>query len=188
MQNRTLSVALLMQIMVVLLGLSPPCTIFSDLQRLFNSHKVAKSVFDKRFAQGVVFVDHAMACCEAQINNGRFFFFEHPGRATSWQLASVGRVRKMPGVQEVCFHQCAVGLKSKVHGVPMRKYTRLLTNSKYVVQLFKDRRCDGQHAHQPIHGREGGMLRSTFAQQYPKEMVDLLVQAARMHAADLGLL
>jgi homoserine acetyltransferase len=37
------------------------------------------------------------------------------------------------------------------------------------------------HWHQGIHGSEGGMNRSTWAQKYPKEMCEAIILAIKAH-------
>ena len=54
----------------------------------------------------------------------------------------------------------------------MKKATCLLTNSRAVEKVFKDKYCDQSHSYQRIEGSEQGVRRSQFAQAYPSPMVN----------------
>ena len=43
------------------LCLSPPCTMFSELQRLFNQKKMDPAIWDARMTQAIGFIRHCMA-------------------------------------------------------------------------------------------------------------------------------
>ena len=178
---RSISLELLQLPMIVVLILSPPCTVFSDIQRLWNIKKYAKDVWASRWADGMCLLDHSMECAEMQVKMNNIFVFEHPVRATSWSQASVKRVAAIPGVDSITIDMCMLGLVSKVEGLPMRKRTRIMTNSKPLLQLLKGKRCDKSHDHRLIWGYEGGQTRTSWAQIYPKPFVDLLVAAAQVH-------
>jgi hypothetical protein len=159
--------------------LSPPCTIFSELQRLWNFKKMTKESVAFKWAEGMTYLSHSMACAELQHRHGRFFLFEHPATASSWKTPEVQKVVNLPGVFSVVIDQCMVGLKTKVTNTSVRKRTRLLTNAPSVAARFAGCRCNRQHDHQPIRGSEGGMRRSTFAQIYPPGLVEKLCCVAR---------
>ena len=84
-------------------------------------------------------------------------------------------MQRLPGVSSVVFDQCMVGLVSP-SGNPMRKRTRLLTNSQAVVSAFSNKMCDCSHCHQIIQGSDMGIKLSVWAQKYPENMCDLLAQ------------
>ena len=175
---RELSLKLLEVLTIAFLVLSPPCTAFSDLQRLWNYKRMTAAMIQSQWDEGMLHLRHAMACAVAQHRAGRFFVFEHPAKASSWRTEEVKNVRAMSGVFSVVFDQCTLGLTSKVTKTPMRKRTRLLTSSAHIVQLFSHKMCDNSHPHVQIHGTEGGVWRSVWAQYYPAPMVDLIVLAA----------
>ena len=83
------------------------------------------------------------------------------------------------GVMSVEFDQCMLGLVSKVWKTPMRKRTKILTNSKVLVQLLQGCRCDRLHEHVAIRGCEGGQTRSSWAQKYPERLVGVIAESAR---------
>ena len=157
------------------LGTSPPCTIFSDLQRLFNMKKIDPAVWQQRWDMGMQLLGFTMACIQRQIDEGRFFFFEHPARATSWKTDVVMQIAR----QEVWvaeFDQCRFGLRSKVLGLPMRKRTKIMTNSRALADKLRDHYCLGCPKHQCIMGSEGGISRALWAQRYPDGLIDVIVQ------------
>jgi len=175
---RDLSCRLLVLLRIAMLILSPPCTAFSFLQEMFNYKKLPVEVVQQKMAAAMILLRHALQCAKIQYEAGRLFVFEHPASATSWKLPEVKSMLELPGMHSVVFDQCMLGLKSKVHQIPMRKRTRLMTNSLKVAQAFRGVLCDRQHEHQVIQGCEGGVDRSAWAQRYPEPMVELLVAAS----------
>lgn len=53
--------------MISMLYLSPPCTVFSELQRLWNRKKMEESVWEARWAQGNAFLEHSMMGARKQV-------------------------------------------------------------------------------------------------------------------------
>ena len=174
-EDRRLSLEALDKRHIKFIMLSPPCTMFSALQRLWNFKHMNPQVVAARMTNAVAMVDHSMECAEVQVRNGRRFVFEHPASAASWSLQSVKRVIALPGVEKVLFDQCAFGLCTKIDKVPMRKRTYLLTNCDKVIARFSNKLCSRDHKHRVIEGSEGGMKRSVWAQFYPLPMVEALV-------------
>ena len=66
---------------------SPPCTMFSDLMRLWNQKKMKRAVYRQRMRQALALLEFNMMTCHLQMNEGRFFAFERPHRALSWKHA-----------------------------------------------------------------------------------------------------
>ena len=178
-----LSCRLLLILQITMLILSPPCTAFSFLQELFNYKKLPVAVVQQKIAAAMILLRHALQCAMIQYKAGRLFVFEHPASATSWKLPEVRSMLDLPGMYSVVFDQCMLGLKSKVHQIPMRKRTRFMTNSLGMAAAFRGCLCNRQHEHQVIQGCEGGVDRSVWAQRYPAPMVELLVAAS---AADMS--
>ena len=174
--NRQTGLDALTRLAILWLGLSPPCTVFSDLQRLFNIKRIDPAVWQSRWVAGVRLVLFAMACARRQIDEGRYFFFEHPARATSWKLDEVQAIAQVESVHVIEFDMCRFGLRSKVGDVPMRKRTKIMTNSKSLANLLSNRFCDGCQVHQCIMGNEGGMSRAVWAQHYPAGLVDAIAR------------
>ena len=152
LHNRNFAVQLLSLLPVLVLILSPPCTAFSALNHLWNYPKLPPEEVARRLNAGKCFVSHAMCCARAQCQAGRYFVYEHPASASSWNLHEVMEVTALPGVHCVVFDQCMVGLRSKVKNIHMRKRTRLMTNSWEIVQRFQNLLCDKSHVHCLIQG------------------------------------
>ena len=176
--NRDLSRQCLAMLHIMLFVLSPPCTAFSELQRLWNYKRMTAEAIHQQWAQGMLYLRHSMDCAMDQVRQGAYFAFEHPARASSWGLPEVQRVLSQPGVVVVTFDQCMLGLTSKVHGIPTRKRTKIATNCPALAQRFASPccRCDRSHIHQTIQGSEGGLRRSIWAQMYTPGKVDLLAR------------
>ena len=179
--NRHFSLRFLQELEIRWLILSPPCTVFSELQRLFNIKKMRKEQWEAKFAKGMVFLDHSMNCAWAQLRRGNKFIFEHPARASSWQQPSVQALRSRGDVYTADFDLCMLGLVSKVHRVPQRKRTRIMTNCRATAESFLQYQCCSNHEHQEIIGSEGGVRRSTWAQVYPGPMVAHLCRCVLNH-------
>ena len=179
---RCLSIKLLTTLCICFCMLSPPCTVFSDLQRLYNIKRIRADVWKCRWETGMLHLRHSMECARVQIHRKAFFAFEHPGRATSWREAIVKDVENLSGVYLVEFDMCMLGLVSKVARKPIRKRTKLMTNSLRLANALRGYRCNKQHDHQVIQGSEGGVWRSVHAQIYPDAFVQIIAEAAAYHA------
>ena len=176
---RELALQMLIKLDVLFAMMSPPCTAFSILQRMWNYKKMDPKVVKAKLDEGKLRWNHAVACCKTQLARGRFFALEHPVMSDAWKLNSSKKLGALHGVYNVIFDQCMVGLRSKVHGVPMRKRTRLMTNSLHLKAAFEGMLCDGRHEHQVIQGVEGGVRRSVWSQVYPPPMVEAIAKAAQ---------
>ena len=174
---RTCSLELLDRLEVWFLSVSPPCTMFSILQRMFNFRRWSESVLRDRLQEAELLLEHGMQACELQYRRGRFFFFEHPERSSAWDMQVPTRLAHLPGVSVVVLDMCMFGLKTKVHGVPMRKRTKIMTNCPELAAALQGHLCDGHNGacHQIIQGVEGGVARSVWAQRYPPAFVELVV-------------
>ena len=68
--------------------------------------------------------------------------------------------------------------------IPLRKKTTFLTNILHVYDTFHCKFCDGScngpnTQHGIIQGSEGGIKRSTHAQEYPPELVKAVVKSIK---------
>ena len=179
---RAISLQILNQLSVLFLMVCPPCTIFSDLMRLWNFKRMTLEDINMKWEEGMLHLAHSMQCCFQQWQAMRYFAFEHPERATSWQQQEVLRIQRLPGVECIVVDMCQFGLVSPVGNLPMRKRTRIMTNSPILVGLLQGKRCQGTHQHQLVMGSEGGVRLSTWAQVYPDAFCIALVHAAMQHA------
>ena len=177
-RNRQLSLDALRQFEVGFCMLSPPCTMFSCLQILFNNfQKMDPAVFQQRWAEAEVFMEHTMDVADQQLQRQKFFAFEHPRTASSWKLQSVEKISLHSQVQKVHFDQCMLGLKAP-SGKLFKKRTTIMTNSSWLVTELAKYQCDKSHEHQPIEGQEKGRSRSWWAQHYPPDLCKILAAAA----------
>jgi hypothetical protein len=160
------------------LVVSPPCTMFSALQVMWNLKKMTPEVKETRMNEALHHLNSSMELCRIQWEGKRGFIFEHPDRATSWAQPSVEAVARLPGVHIIKFDQCRFGLRSPDNTGPLRKSTKFLTNMPSVVDRFNNVRCECQEAHTHIKGRQNGVRISSFAQCYPKPMVTAIVNAS----------
>lgn len=185
-QDRTLqrlSLQLLTTLSVLFLVVCPPCRAFSELQRLWNFKRMSLQKQRDIMNEGMIYLTHAMEAARAQWRAGRFFMFEHPARASSWSTDVVKAMAAEPGVKVITIDLCCFGLCSKVTRTPMRKRTKIMTNSAILAQKLQGRLCPGTHEHQTIQGSEGGVRRSTWAQIYPAGFVEVIASSAKQHAS-----
>ena len=86
--------------------LSPPCTMYSPLQALWNLHKMSEETLKARWEEAHTHLDFSMVLAEKQVRRKRWFAFEHPQKACSWSRESVQRVLALEGCYTVTFDQC----------------------------------------------------------------------------------
>ena len=172
----TLARQLLETMAVQVLILSPPCTAFSQLQALWNYKRMSAAAVQAKWAEGMARLTFAVECALTQHLVGRVFLLEHPAAATSWKTRGLQDLGSRAGVYSVVFDQCMTGLVSPWSRAPMRKHTRLMSNSMHFIEAFRGNMCDRSHLHQLIQGSEGGIRLSVWCQCYPAPMVDLLVE------------
>ena len=82
------------------------------------------------------------------------------------------------GVMTVDFDQCKVGLRSP-DGRPMKKRTRLLTNSSKVIRIFSELQCDCETPHVQVLGTNLGIRLASYCQVYTPQLCMHLLQALR---------
>ena len=166
-----------------LLVLSPPCVIFSQLQQLRQSPMSAAER-----ENGMEMLRVAMTACRRQWKAGRWFLFEHPATATSWQEKCVTEILALEGVRVVTLDQCQYGLTSRdAEGGcgPARKRTKFMTNMVCAEEVLS-RRCPGLHQH--VHLISG---KAKAAEEYPTGLCQAIVEAyaietkAKFHKAEV---
>ena len=134
----------------------------------------AAAVQAKR-AEGMAHLTFAVDCALTQHLAGSVFLLEHPAAVTSRQTRELQDLGSCAGVYSVLFDQCMTGLVSPCSRTPMRKHTKLMSNSKHFVEAFRGDMCDQSHFHKFIQGSEGGIRLSVWCQCYPAPIVNLLV-------------
>ena len=147
----------------LMLILSPPCTAFSTLQNL-NPWTARR---EREFWQGVTLLKFAMELAKEQVEQGRYFIFEHPASASSWKRKEVTAVTGMNGVRIYTADQCMYGLvapKGKSEKLPAKKRTRFMSNAPEAEDELSQK-CDNSHQHQQlISGR------AKAAEVYPEKL------------------
>ena len=183
---RALSLQLLYVWNIMVLMLSPPCTAFSALQVMWNFPRLSPDRVAQIRGLGMIFLERAMDAARAQLDGGRFFAFEHPANATSWDQPCVKAVMACPGVEVVQFDQCMLGLTTKVNKVPTRKRTKIMTNIPELCRRLRPYWCDHSHVHCRIQGSEGGCKRSVWAQKSPPAMCKVIAESVCAHCQRLS--
>ncbi len=156
---------------------SPPCTMYSVMQHLWNKKKHTAAKWKARLRDANTLLSFTMSVCEIQLKKNAYFAFEHPAGAKSWQEKCVTKVRNRLAVAEANFHMCRFGLKSPVQNLPMEKVTRVISNLMPLIKNLHKCHCKCTGAHQVIQGSEGGIRRSTWASVYPPALCDAILSA-----------
>lgn len=131
----------------LVLGLSPCCRLFSTLQNLRKTPVEAGE-----WEKAVECIKFAVRVAEIQMNAGRYFYFEHPLSASSWNLEDLVRLRE---IESVMVHMCQFGLGSwdDLGWGLVKKATRVITNLPSLASSI-NRRCNQDHRHvQLISGK-----------------------------------
>ena len=118
-----------------------------------------------------------------QRSKGRYFYFEHPLTARSWQ--SVDELWELMGrddVEAVTVHMCQFELQATdSEGIGfVKKPTRILTNLPPLASAL-NRQCQGGHRH--VHLMSG---RAKGAAAYTKEFCMAICQALAVCLEYLG--
>ena len=160
-------------------NVSPPCTMYSPLQQLFNLKKMSESQKRARFQEADNLLDFGMHLCRIQSAAGRYFLFEHPARASSWERPSVKQALELPGTFLIAFDQCRTGLVSPGDNPkPIKKRTILMSNAAAVRSIFAPLQCTCEPgAHQVIEGSIDGVPLSKWAQHYPPALCEAMADA-----------
>ena len=86
----------------------------------------------------------------------------------------------LDNVRTITFDQCQLGLISP-GGSPLRKRTRIATNSKIMAEKLCGKLCSGEHIHMRVTGSELNIVLSRHAQKYPPGLVAAIAEAAVGH-------
>ena len=143
------------------------CTAFSILQNLNYDSKNTEEV-KKLFKRAIKHIMFTVHLCELQIDAGRYFVFEHPKSAKSWQLACMKKLADMQGVIRINIDMCMFGMVSTMEDMqvaPAKKPTGLLTNSHRIARrMLKGAHAKGKHVHASLIGG-----RAKACEIYPKD-------------------
>ena len=94
----------------------PLCVILSHVRTAFSQmqdiHKYRRGaqVVKRDFEEAKDPIPLTMRVCPLQHRHIRYFVFEHPGGASSWDLSEVQKVAKLERVEIVKFDMCQYGM------------------------------------------------------------------------------
>ena len=106
-----------------MIGLTPPCTMFSKITQMWNLKKLTGAVRELKLKQAETMFDFAILLARTQHASQRLFFLEQPQQASSWpRLHAALQEQPMRGrpTYFVRFDQCR-------YGTPMKKGTKFWT-------------------------------------------------------------
>ncbi len=176
--DRVRGFKLINELAPMLVMMSPPCTMFSELQRLWNLNRMNDSVYENRMKEAKCHIHYAMQIAKMQHAVVRFFGFEQPGRASSWDLECVKSVAALPGVTHISFDMCMFAKVSPHNKNPIKKRTVIMTNTHELAAALRGKCCDGSHLHTVCAGSEGGVKLSTWCQVYPPQLCNAIANTA----------
>ena len=173
---------------------SPPCTWFSQLMKLWNIKRMDQGKCRELEAEAMTLLNFGMAVAKRQQQKGKAFVFEHPHLATSWQCEYVNECRELDGVHTCTFDLCRYGLASPVHNFPMKKGTTFMTNMpsfgafnnmkcKCIAQNWDVPGFKKMAKHRRVQDNEGPFKLSRFCQIYPVPLVQEMVRCIGIHVS-----
>lgn len=101
----------------------------------------------KLMKDAICLLNFAVEVCKYQHQKGRFFLFEHPSRAKSWDSRRMTELAQLHGVDEAVFDMCEYGMVDRISGLPHKKETRLLGNFETDIMKGFVRKCSGNYDH-----------------------------------------
>ena len=157
---------------MVMLG--PTCAPFSSLNIGWNYSRMTTRDAQSMIEDGMRHLSFAAHLCMHQARQSRYFALEHPASAASWNTEVIEMLRGLPGVREVEFDFCSLGMVSTDDQgtAPVKKRTRIITNCPALIEALQDCQCSRDHRHvQLVHGR------ASACQCYPPEFCRLVCRA-----------
>ena len=150
----------------LVIGLSPECTLFSSLQTLRKTE-----IPPADLAEAIECIKCCVEVAEYQRKKNRYFYFEHPLIASSWQLPCLAGLMEEDDVIKVVVHMCQFSLQARDAewlGFA-KKPTRVLTNLPSIAESI-GRTCAGDHRH--VHLISG---KAKAAAQYTNECCNAII-------------
>ena len=164
----------------LVIHLSPPCRMFPHIMNL-NRKYFTDEQWAREMAEAVRLLRFAIHLATVQMTQGRYFTFEHPQRASSWNDEHVRKLASHPSVTKITFDQCRFGLTAPGTMAPMQKTTHFLTNCKEVVDEFADVRCTCQVKHRTVEGRGISRHAAIYPQGSCKSMANAVQKVVQRH-------
>ena len=126
-----------------------PCSPWSQMQNLNAKVPGHQTKIALQRQTHLRLLDFAEWCERRQSANGKLFLGENPLRSAAWQQVPVMKM------SERCWEakpdMCAFGLCAPDTGEPIKKSTRIVTNSKETARLL-NQKCPGCESHRVIEG------------------------------------
>ena len=97
---------------------------------------------------------------------------EWPTACAYWRWKCVENLVEMLGLKPVKVHGCALGLRSVVNGMPIKKPWTLKTDVPTIVEELEKYTCPGNHEHTPCAGKD-----TKLTESYTPEMVAVVHRA-----------
>ena len=154
-----------------MLILCPMCGPFSSVQNL-NYVNMSEAEVKEKLKDALEHVKFAVELCLRQHREGRLFMFEHPAGASSWESRLLRDLGSREGVHKVNFDFCEAGME--IDGTPVKKRTRIMTNSTALHMILRHAQCRGDHEHaDTLDGKV------SECQVYPRKFCMMVCQAIK---------
>ena len=130
------------------LMLCPPCSMFSNLQNMNKSRGTPG--WEAEFAEAVDLLRFTCAMAKMQVKARRYFAFEHPLTAASWNESCLVELLNLESVGRVRVDMCRYGLTAEDRGDigPVLKPTWFASNCPALLQGIGARcECTRPHVH-----------------------------------------
>ena len=92
--------------------LGPICNPFCSLNLGWNFERMSMGNVNDRVEDGMRHLSFSVHLALKQVKAGRYFAFEHPVGAASWETRVMRMLARLPGCRQVEFDFCAFGMKS----------------------------------------------------------------------------
>ena len=160
----------------------PMCGPFSSLM-FWNYSRMSPEQAREKLESAMRHLKLSLELCLKQYEAGRFFIFEHPVGATSWDTELIKNVLRLEGVYMARFDFCQLGMLAEDDAgneMPTKKRTGVMTNSKNLAEALRQAQCRGLHKH--VHLLNG---KASACQVYPRQFCELVCQAVQKEIDDL---
>ena len=163
-----------------MLVLCPMCGPFSTLQN-FNYARMESDEIMRKVSDALIHIKFAVELCISQHMAGRLFMFEHPAGASSWASEALQVLGGLEGVMQANFDFCTMGMRvgdrprAEVKNYPVKKRTKIMTNSHALYTLLREAQCGGRHA-QHADLRDG---KASECQEYPEAFCRAVCEAIK---------
>ena len=117
------------------------CTAFSTWQRIKNKMRDPAIVVGE-LQRAKQHLEFCVELHREQAKVGRYFLYERPAYASSWQTQIIEYIMRVDGVDKATYDQCHYGCADS-EGNPVKKPTSFMTNAPDLAKELGDR-CNGR--------------------------------------------